>query len=182
MDTKEKLSTLTISLHWIIALTVIALTAVGFYMGEFDAYALFPIHKSIGVLIFAVIIVRVIWRLKNGWPVPIREYTKIEQTLSHAVHWVLILCTLIMPISGFLMSGAGGFGVDIFGLVIVPANIDPTDPTKHIPYNEGVGHLMHEVHEVVGLLLAAAIALHIAGALKHHIIDKDRTLLRMRGK
>jgi cytochrome b561 len=65
-DTKDKLSNLTIFLHWVVGLTIIALAAVGVYMSENEAFELYPIHKSIGVLIFAVIIVRVYWRFVNG--------------------------------------------------------------------------------------------------------------------
>ncbi len=182
MDTREQLSPTTIALHWIIALTIVCLLAVGFYMSMYEAYGLYALHKSIGICIFAVILVRVIWRIKNGWPVPVRDYPTWERRLARLTFWVLILGTLIMPISGFLFSGAGGFGVEVFGLTIAPANPDPIDPTKVIPYNEVVSDIGHEVHESVGYILTIALLLHISGALKHHLIDKDRTLLRMLGK
>lgn len=182
MDTKEKLSPVTIALHWIVALGIIALTGVGFYMATFEVYSLFHIHKSVGMILLVVILARVLWRWKNGWPVPVREYPAWEHRLAVAVHWVLILGSVAMPISGFLFSGAGGYGVDVFGLVIAPANPDPLDPQKVVAYNEAVSHFGHEVHEVLGNLLTGAIILHIAGAIKHHHFDKDRTLLRMKGK
>ena len=182
MDSKEKLSGLTIALHWIIAITVIVMINVGFYMATFEVWALYPIHKAIGVIIFTVILVRVVWRLKNGWPTPIRDYPAWEHKLAVTTHWVLILGTIIMPISGFIFSGAGGYGVDVFGWILVRSNHNPANLAEVIPFNKAISEVAHEIHEIVGILLAIALILHIAGALKHHIIDKDRTLLRMLGK
>ncbi len=106
-DTRHKLSGLTIFLHWIVGITIIALTIVGIYMNENEVFALYPIHKSIGVLIFAVIVIRIYWRFVNGWPQPVRAYKAIEHNLAKIVHWALIIATIIMPISGFIMSSLG---------------------------------------------------------------------------
>jgi cytochrome b561 len=182
LDTREKLSPLTIALHWIIAVGIIGLLAVGFYMSMYEAYGLYDLHKSIGICIFAVILVRVIWRIKNGWPAPVRDYPVWEHRLSRLTFWILILGSVLMPISGFIFSGAGGFGVEVFGVTLAPANPDPLDPTKVIPFNEMMSDMGHETHEFIGNLMAIALLLHISGALKHHLIDKDRTLLRMLGK
>jgi cytochrome b561 len=182
MDTQDKLSTTTRVLHWLVALIIITMLAVGFYMATFEVWSLFPIHKAFGVIALLIILPRVLWRLKSGWPVTVREYPTWEHKLAVVTHWVLILGTLIMPISGFIFSGAGGHGVDVFGLVLAPMNPDPTNPHEVIPFNATVADIGHETHEIVGYIMAIAIVLHIAGALKHHIIDKDRTLLRMFGK
>jgi cytochrome b561 len=182
LDTRERMSPLSIALHWIVALTIIGLLAVGFYMAMYEAYGLYALHKSIGMCIFAVILVRIAWRIKNGWPTPVRDYPQWERKLAQLTFWILILGSFIMPISGFIFSGAGGFGVEIFGLVIAPTNPDPLDPTKVVPYNEALSDIGHEVHEYVADLMTIALLLHIGGALKHHLIDKDRTLLRMLGK
>ncbi|SSC08094.1 cytochrome b [bacterium endosymbiont of Bathymodiolus sp. 5 South] len=180
-DTKDKLSNLTIFLHWVVGLTIIALAAVGVYMSENEAFELYPIHKSIGVLIFAVIIVRVYWRFVNGWLQPVTEYKAIEHNLAKIIHWVLIIAMIIMPISGFIMSGAGGYGVSVFGLEIIAAQFDLI--TKEaIPHNAQLAGFMHETHEIAGWTIIVAISLHIAGAIKHHFIDKDNTLRRMLGK
>lgn len=182
MDTQNQLSPITRALHWLVALTILTLLTVGFYMTTYEVWALYPIHKAFGVLALLIILPRIVWRLKNGWPTPVREYPTWEHKLALVTHWVLILGTLIMPISGFLFSGAGGYGVDVFGLVLVPPNHNPTNPSEAMPYNAAVSELGSTVHGVVGYLMVLAIFLHIAGALKHHIIDKDRTLLRMLGK
>ena len=68
VDTKQKLSSTTVWLHWIIAIMIIGLLIVGVYMEENEVYRLYPIHKSLGVIVFGFVIIRVIWRIKNGWP------------------------------------------------------------------------------------------------------------------
>ncbi len=180
-DTAEKLSGLTLFLHWTVGLTVIVLAAVGIYMSENEVFALYPIHKSIGVLIFAVIVVRVYWRFVNGWLRPVAEHRAIEYNLARIIQWVLIIATIIMPISGFIMSGAGGYGVSVFGLDIVAAQFDPMSK-EAIPHNAMLAGFMAEVHEIAGLVMIVAIVLHFSGAIKHHFIDKDNTLKRMLGK
>ncbi|WXT99642.1 MAG: Cytochrome b561 [Catillopecten margaritatus gill symbiont] len=180
-DTKEKLSTLTIALHWIVGLTIIALATIGIYMAENEAFELYPIHKSIGVLIFAVIVVRVYWRFSNGWLEPVAEYRAIEHNLAKIIHWTLIIAMVVMPISGFIMSGAGGYGVSVFGLEIIAAQFDPV-AKEAIPHNAALAVFMAETHEIAGWTMVVAIVLHFVGALKHHFIDKDNTLKRMLGK
>ena len=180
MDTQQKFSPLTITLHWVIALSIIAMLGIGFYMSINEYYPLYDWHKSIGVVIFAVILLRVWWRIKNGWPTPVREYPKLEHRLAQATHWVLIVGTVLMPISGMLYSGLGGWGIKVFGWVMVPGNKNAEGQTE--PFHAGLSSLGQFTHEWLGYLLACAVILHITGALKHHLIDKDRTLLRMLGR
>ena len=67
-DTRERFSHITLSLHWLIAVFIIGLMALGFYMAETSSYDLYPTHKSMGIFIFFFIVIRVLWRWKNGWP------------------------------------------------------------------------------------------------------------------
>lgn len=180
-DTQNTLSPVTITLHWIVGLTMMSLIAVGIYMTENDAYSLYPIHKAVGFLIFFVIALRVLWRIKNGWPTPVREYAVVEHKLAKLVHWTLIIGTVLMPISGFLMSSLGGYGVDVFGWELVAKNPNPVNPQEMLPHNAAIAGFAHQIHHWVGELLIVAIVLHIVGALKHHIFDKDGTLRRMLG-
>ncbi|SET67566.1 cytochrome b [Thalassotalea agarivorans] len=182
LDTKEKLSSKTIVLHWIVGVMMIILLAVGVYMTETENHALYPIHKSFGVLILIFVVPRVFWRMKNGWPEPVSQYSMIEITLSKLIHWVLIIGTVLMPVSGMMMSGYGGHGIAIFGLELVPMNFDPTNPKEVIPINGALAGLGHQMHGLIGNILIGAIVLHFAGALKHHLIDKDGTMRRMLGK
>ncbi len=178
-DTQEALSSITRSLHWLIGLSIIALIAVGIYMEETETFALYPIHKSLGVLVFPFVLFRVIWRMKEGWPSPAGNYSTLEHVLSKAVHWVLIIGTVAFPISGMMMSGAGGHGIPLFGLELLAANPDPANPMEVIPLNKDIAGLGHTIHGIAGNVMILAIVLHLVGALKHHLVDKDSTLRRM---
>lgn len=180
-DTKEKFSSLTVALHWIVGVTIIALLAVGIYMESNEVFALYDIHKSIGIIIFAFVLARVIWRVQNGWPTPAGNYSNIEHVMAKVVHWVLIIGTLLLPISGMLMSGAGGHGLAVFGLELLAENPDPANPGEVIALNGALAGLSHQMHGLGGNLMILAIVLHVVGALKHHMVDKDGTLRRMFG-
>lgn len=170
-DTVGKLSNITISLHWIVAATIIGLII-------FDmSYPV--IHQSLGMLMFIFIILRVIWRLRNGWPTPASTYQKYEQIAAKTVHWLLLIGTLILPISGMLISGAGGHGLDLFGWEILAPNLNPADPEEVIPLNKTANDIGHMLHNPVSNIMLVLIFLHVAAALKHHFLDKDNTLRRM---
>jgi cytochrome b561 len=81
-----------------------------------------------------------------------------------------------------LYSGGSGHGLSLFGWVIVPENPDIENPGNVIAYSETMSQFGETAHEILGYALVVAILLHIIGALKHHLLDKDRTLLRMLGK
>ena len=182
-DSIETLSSLTRTLHWCVAIGIFALLGVGVYMTDQKDYSLYPIHKSVGFLFFWLILLRVFWRMVNGWPHPTLDshFSKKEHTLSLIVHWTLLLSTLLMPISGLLMSSMGGHGIYVFGLEIFPNNPDPSNLQKVLPLNSMLAGMGKNMHDWVSSILMAAIALHIAGVLKHHVMDKDSTLKRMMG-
>ncbi|MCL1125578.1 cytochrome b [Shewanella surugensis] len=179
-DTKEKFSSITLSLHWIIAIVFICMLTVGFYMTNYNAFALFPIHQSTGILLFILILWRVIWRYINGWPIPVSQYSTVERVLARIVHWLLIIGILLQPISGMLMSAGSGNGLYVFGLELLHANLDSAG--KAIPIAANIGELGENIHGAGANIMVAAISLHILGALKHHIIDKDGSLRRIFGK
>jgi len=160
-NTVAPLSKLTIRLHWLIAAAMISLFAVGQYMTNTETWSLYPTHKSMGMLVLILVLPRIVLRVIEGWPTPVAEAPPFQERIAKIVHWALILATVAMPLSGMLMSGAGGHGLYIFGLEL------------------GIGSLGHEIW---GKVLALSVVLHVAGALKHHIKDKDATLTRMLGK
>ncbi len=180
-DTHNKLSPSSVKLHWLVAIMMIALLSTGLIMEKLEWYAMYPWHKSFGVLIMVFVIWRVVWRIKNGWPSHAGDYTQIEKTLAKIVHWLLIIGTVMMPISGFMMSAMGGHGVALFGLELVARNPDPSNPAEVIVLNGSLAQAGHVMHGLGGNILIVAVVLHIVGALKHHIMDKDGTLRRMLG-
>ena len=177
-DTAERLSVSTVVLHWVLAIAIIGMLGVGLYLDDMDegpAYDyLLGLHKASGIVILLVAFLRFFKRMHGGFPPPA---TGVTMPASHAklargVHWLLLLGTLLMPLSGVVGSTAGGYAVDVFGLFVIPASSTP---------NETVSSLAFLVHGLVANLLMVAILLHVAGALKHQFKDKDATLKRMFG-
>ncbi len=181
-DSQSQLAPLTVALHWIVAVLIIGMLALGIYMDETEAHALYPIHKSIGLVALMFIAWRVVWRWRNGWPEPAAGHQPWERGLARVTHWVLIVGMLLFPLSGITMSIAAGAGLPFFGLELVAPNIDPANPQKLIALDEGITKLAAQTHGFLATLFLVLITLHVLGALKHHLLDKDRTLLRMLGR
>lgn len=182
MNTSNNLSKITITMHWLVALSIVGMIGFGWYMVEYKVYSLYHIHKSVGLVVFALIIARVVWRMKEGWPTPAANYQKHEIALSKIVHWILLVSTILIPIWGMIGSGNGGHGFGLFGLDIIPRNVNPDDVTQVIARNEYWSEMGGKLHFFNVVVLVGALVLHITGALKHHIFDKDNTLNRMLGK
>ncbi|UTW46664.1 cytochrome b [bacterium SCSIO 12696] len=181
-DTRQQLSKTTISLHWVVAILMIGLLSTGVYMEQTSSYWLYDWHKSFGVVIALFVVARIIWRIKQGWPQHVGSYTALEILLAKLVHYLLIVGTLVMPVSGFLMSAMGGHGVAVFGFELFHHNPDPNNPGRVLPINPGLASTAHSIHWIAGYCIIAGVVLHVAGAVKHHVADKDGTLRRMLGK
>lgn len=181
MNNSRSLSRTTLTLHWIIAVGMISLTALGIYMEEFEAEHLFDIHISFGALILIAVLPLLVWRYKEGWPKAVGEYTRIEHISGKIMHWVLLITTVMMPVSGLLMAIGGGYGLHIFGLELVAETPDPSNSGEALALSPFLAELGDSLHGLGGNILPLAIALHVVGAFKHHLIDKDETLRRMLG-
>lgn len=182
-------------LHWLIALGIFTMFALGWYMSElpkdapkqmaFDLFDLgvytwqlaeeasprtfyFNLHKSIGVTLLGLILVRVLWRLTHRAPALLSNYKAWEKKLATGTHHLLYLLMVAMPTSGLIMAVNSKYGVKWFGMDFIEG-LD----------NAVLRDAFKEVHEVIGAILLLAVILHIAGALKHTFIDKDETIKRM---
>ncbi len=182
MDTTQTLSPWTRLLHWSVAATILSLLAIGLYMVHWEAWAWYPIHKSLGLLALLLITVRVGWRWRAGWPPPVRELGRFEAGAAHAAHVVLLCGTLALPLSGLLFSATSGHGIEIFGLGLVPANPLHGADGDVLPYSAAWSDRTQAAHHLVGYVMTGAIALHVLAALKHHLLDRDATLRRMLGR
>lgn len=164
-----------IALHWLTALAVLGLFPLGLYMTTLSYYdplyhRLPFIHRSVGVLLFIAIIARLLWRLASPPPRPLPSHAAWERRLARATHALMYALLIAVTVSGYLMSTADGHPVSVFGWFDVPATI------TSIPGQEDVAG---DVHLVLAIALMALVALHVAGALKHHFIDRDVTLWRI---
>lgn len=131
MDTAKKLSRTTITLHWLIATAILGLCALGIYMVRTESWGLFHWHKSLGLVLFAFILARVVWRLKQGLPPPVREAAQWEHVASKAAHWLLLAATVALPITGMMYSVLGGHGFGIFGMEFVESRYEAGKAVPH---------------------------------------------------
>jgi cytochrome b561 len=172
-----KLPLTTIGLHWMIAFAMIAMIVLGIVVEEMERspekFQLMGLHKSIGILILLLALVRLGWRALSKYPEPLSEMAKWQEILSKLTLLVLLLGTVLMPVSGIIMSIGGGHAVAVFGFELVAKTGEKIEVLSKI------GHVMHGLG---GNLMIAFILLHIAGAFKHERIDKDGTLSRMLGR
>lgn len=167
-----------ILIHWLVALVVVGLFALGWWMVELDYYSKWyktapDVHKSVGILLFAVMLLRAGMRGFGGVPAPVPGTRRWEQRTAHVVHLALYALIFAACIAGYLISTADGRPISVFGWFEVPATLTA------IPNQEDV---MGDIHLVIAIAILAIAALHALAALKHHLVDRDATLARMVGR
>lgn len=158
-------------IHWTMALVILGLLMVGFVMEDLEKplkFEVYGLHKSFGVLALMLILIRIPVRIKN--PVPALEGTsRSDEIKAKAVHGLLYLGMLLMPISGILMSQSAGYPVAFFGLEL----------PMLVAENEALNEIAHAMHGLGGIILSLLVLAHIGAALYHHFKLKDETLKRM---
>lgn len=182
-----KYSNVAIFIHWLTALAIIGLLAVGKFMvdlGDTDPlrFTLTQSHKTFGILVLALSFLRILWRLTHKAPPHPAGSPGWEKFAANVSHFVFYLLLFILPLSGWAMVSVSPLNIDtlLFDRINLP----------HLPLNEWLGlantsaqqlweHRFHEVHHVAGNVLAVLLLIHIGAALKHHFIDKDDVLHHM---
>jgi cytochrome b561 len=177
-NTSDNWGWLAIGFHWISAIIVIGLFILGLWMVELtyydDWYKTAPfIHKSIGISLFLLSLARLGWRSFNVTPKKIDTHNNFEKKASSYAHALLYIILFCVMLSGYLISTADGRAIEVFNLFQVPAVIQGIKKQEDIA---GVVHL------TLAIILMSIALVHAGAAIKHHYIDKDRTLKRMFGR
>jgi len=167
-----------IFMHWGVALVVFGLFALGLWMVGLDYYSTWrkdapDLHKSIGLELFAVMLLRVLWRLISPPPPTLANYDRLTRIGAKVGHGFLYVSLFAVMIAGYLISTADGVGIPVFGLFEVPALISGLPDQAD---------LAGEIHFYLAWALVIVSGLHALAALKHHFIDRDVTLARMLGR
>ncbi|MFN6971823.1 MAG: cytochrome b [Rheinheimera sp.] len=174
-QTNHRYHGLSILLHWLMALLVLGLFGVGFWMVDLTYYSAWyktapHYHKSVGILLAVLLLCRLGVLVRKGKPLPLPTHSNALQRVSKLTHRLLYLLMALIMVTGYLISTADNRGIEVFNWFVVP----------------GFGEFFDQQADRAGLFhqwlaygLIALVALHALGALKHHFIDKDATLKRM---
>ena len=173
MNTQDQYGLVSRTLHWLLFVLVVGMLSGGILLqllpnGGLKAIII-GVHKSTGVIVGLLAAVRLVWRIGNPRPKPLSA-NPVENYLAALVHIVLYILLLLQPLTGILMSQAYGYGVSVFGLFTVPTIVWESPR---------LGLFFGQCHTVVAVLLMLFVAVHVGAALKHHFVNRDRTLLRM---
>ncbi len=169
-------------LHWLIAFMVLGTLAVGLIFSIYDGFdgtkaafgaeltgLFYKYHKTFGVLILGFMTIRILVKLMLGKPDYVQPLTRFEHIASNAVHGLLYLLLLAMPVLGWLGTGAGGFPVQFFDYKL------PGILAK----DKELYSILMELHGICGWLILIFVSIHIGAALKHWLVKRDGVMSRM---
>lgn len=195
MNNPSRYTKTAVILHWLIAIAILGMFALGWYMTDLPkegakqlSYDLFDwgiytwqlaeeasprtfyfnLHKSIGITLFGLIIIRILWRITHKPPALLATYKVWERKLATGTHHFLYLLMIAMPLTGLITAVSSKYGVKWFGVPFIKGLDD-----------KGLRDVFESAHEIIAIIILVVLFLHIAGALKHKLIDKDHTLKRM---
>ena len=161
-------------LHWLIAICVLTTAPVAIAMVRVDKGPtqdmLYNFHKSLGVLILILMVLRLINRLVVGAPIPDPNIERWQKAVSSAVHGLLYLLLLAMPVVGYVANSAYGAPTPFFGLFTLP---------KIVGENQELATRLFTLHRWVGFFVILLVLMHVGAALYHYVIRRDVVLNRM---
>ena len=162
------------SLHWLIVLLVVGMAALGLSMTGLPDNAfkvrLYSLHKSIGLTILGLMLVRIAWRLYAGAPRMIASLPRWQHRIATATHAALYLLLIALPLSGWVINSSSGFPLRWFGWLRVP---------QFGSRDEALYALAKSWHEALFWALLVLALVHAFAAFWHHVFQQDATLSRM---
>jgi cytochrome b561 len=164
-----------IALHWLIALLIVGAFTLGLVMTDMPGISpaklrYYNWHKWAGVTVLLLAALRLLWRLGHRPPAMTAATPAWQRRAAHGVHHLLYVLMFAVPLSGYFFTLAAGRPVVYFGLFQLPVLIGPNPALKEV---------LGEVHEWLNWFMAGIVAVHVLGALKHALIDRDATMRRM---
>ncbi|WP_417793864.1 cytochrome b [Terasakiella pusilla] len=160
--------------HWSMVFGFIALYVIGFTMTDLpigpEMFERIALHKSIGIGVLALAVMRLIWRFSNPNPALPDTMASSERWGAHFSHIALYTVMMVMPLSGWAMSSAANYPVSVFGWFTLPNILAPS---------KAAVDFLKEFHGLLAWGILGLLALHVLAALKHHYINKDNVLTRM---
>lgn len=177
MTKDDSYSSVAKALHWLIAAIIIVQIPAGIVMHNLPfsdtKFTMYQFHKSFGLIVLALSLFRLYWRLTHRAPAletTVTGWQRVAARFSHTAFYVLIIA---IPLTGWLMVSASTTGIPTKIFFLVPV------PHLPVPAGEATEDLFKEAHELLAFATLGLLALHVAAALKHHLKDRDQTLVRM---
>ena len=179
-NTADRFGSVSKTFHWLTAIGIIVLMPLGVVANQMpyetseqlaDKAWMFSLHKTVGVSVFFIALARIAWALSQPTPGLLHPDRKLETLAAETVHWLLYGSLVVVPLSGWIHHAA------TTGFAPIWWPFGQNLPL--VPKSETVASIFGGAHWVLTKVLALSLLLHIAGALKHHVIDKDATLRRM---
>jgi cytochrome b561 len=170
----QRYTPIAITLHWLLALVMLGMVALGFYMHDLHLsplkLRLVNWHKWTGVTVFLLALLRLAWRAGHAsLPLP-AAMSPLLRLAAGGLHLALYALMFLIPLSGWIMSSAKGFQTVWFGVLPLP---------NLVAKDVALGERLLQLHLTLNLLLLLLVAGHAGAALKHHLIDRDDILVRM---
>ncbi len=180
----DKYSRVAVVLHWLIAALIganIVLALGSDYVPDAYVRPMIDLHKSFGITVLCLFILRLLWRLTHRPPPLPANYAPWERRAAHAAHWALYALILAIPCTGWIHDSAWAAAASH------PMRLYWTIPWFRLPFilaldpatKETVHHLFGRIHTLLGYALYAVLAAHVLGALKHQFLDREPEIQRM---
>lgn len=161
-------------LHWLVVVLILTMAYLGLTMGDLpngpDKIQTYALHKSIGITILALVVLRLLWRLYAGTPHPVPGSPRWQERIAGLTHFAIYALLFAIPLSGWVLNSAAGFPLQWFHLINLPHIVER---------NHDLHELAEEAHEIMFWLLAFLVVAHAGAAFYHHLFQRDATLARM---
>lgn len=183
MSAPDRYSAVAVALHWTIALCILALFGLGIVMTSLPpsdlsrTFALYQLHKSLGITVLLLTVARLVWRLTHPAP-PLPESMSLwERRAAQTVHAAFYVLLLLIPFVGWALVSSSPLNIPTVLFDTIPWPHLPVLPD--LPYKKDVEAALKDVHGALAYGAAVLMVLHIGAALKHHFITRDNILARM---
>ena len=174
--TRTRYSLGAIALHWLIALAIIAnwlIAQIAEDAPKAKEEELMGVHVALGMTILILSVIRIGWRITHKPPPPNPDHPKWERVLASVVHKIFYFLIIALPLTGYLLVqyGTGGWPISMFGIFDFPG--------LPVPKNHDTHEVFEGIHGALANVMLVLFFLHIAGAWKHQLFDRDGTIFRM---
>lgn len=174
LNTSQRYGSISIILHWFILLLILPQVILAFYANMepvgLTKFILLSRHKTLGILILMVTLLRIVWRFVSPPPAFPESMSSVEQTVARLTHVSIYLILIALPVVGWFLSSAANISINFFDLFILPDLIEP---------NKSAVEPLKRLHLTLAIGFALLLFAHISAALWHHFARKDAVLQRM---